>query len=72
VLATSKELQLATLKFFHLFTLCSARVSALVLVLSDGSCERIGKWETCSICERRQIVGSHLAGASVTKILPHY
>jgi hypothetical protein len=38
--------------FFCLFTLCSAHVSALVTAVSD---------------KRRQIVGVHLAGASVTK-----
>jgi hypothetical protein len=32
--------------FFHLFTLCNARFSELVIVLSDSPCERIGKWET--------------------------
>jgi hypothetical protein len=47
VLGTLKELQLATLNVLPLFTLCSARVSALVIVLSDSTCERIGKWETC-------------------------
>jgi hypothetical protein len=46
VLPTLKELQLATLQ---LFTLCSASFSALVIVLSDSPCERIGKWETCPI-----------------------
>jgi hypothetical protein len=51
--------------FLHLFTLCSARVSALVIVLSDSQCERIGKWETCPIL--KQIIGARLAGASVTK-----
>jgi hypothetical protein len=50
VLATLKELQLAILNvFFHLFTISSARVSALLIVLSDSPCERIGKWETCPI-----------------------
>jgi hypothetical protein len=33
--------------FFRLFTLCSARVSSLVIVLSDCPSERIGKLETC-------------------------
>jgi hypothetical protein len=47
--------------FFPLFTLCSGRVSALVIVSSDSLCEIIGKWETCPI------VGARSAGASVTK-----
>jgi transposase len=37
-----------------------------VIVLSDRPCERIGKWEA-SNSEGEQIVGAHLAGASVTK-----
>jgi hypothetical protein len=53
--------------FFRLFTLCSARVSALVIVLSDSSCERIGKWGDFSDFEKGQIVGARLAGASVTR-----
>jgi hypothetical protein len=67
MLATLKELQLATLMFFHLFTLCCAHVSALVTVLSDSPCERTGKWETLSDFERGQIFGVHLDGASVKK-----
>jgi hypothetical protein len=43
--------------FFSFFTLCSARVSELVIVLSDSPCERIGKWETCPILkEDRSLV----------------
>jgi hypothetical protein len=34
---------------FRLFTSCCARVSALMIVLSERTCERIGKWETCPI-----------------------
>jgi hypothetical protein len=49
VLATLKELQLATLNALHLFGPCSARVSASVMVLSDSPCEIIGKWETFPI-----------------------
>jgi hypothetical protein len=49
VLTTLKELHLAILNvLFHLFTLCGAHVSALVTVLSDSPCERIGKWEPCT------------------------
>jgi hypothetical protein len=53
--------------FFHLFTLCGARVSALVIVLSDSPCERIGKMGDLSDLESEQIVGERLAGASVDK-----
>jgi hypothetical protein len=35
--------------FFCLFTLCSAHVSGIVIVMSDSPCERIGKWKTCLI-----------------------
>jgi hypothetical protein len=52
---------------FRLFTICSVRVSALVIVLSDNPCERIGKWETFSDFARGQIVDVRLARASVTK-----
>jgi hypothetical protein len=34
---------------FRLFKLYRARVTALVIVLSDSLCERIRKWETCPI-----------------------
>jgi hypothetical protein len=54
--------------FFRLFTLHSVRVSALVMVLSDSPCERVGKWETWAEFERGQTVGARLAGASVTKL----
>jgi hypothetical protein len=54
--------------FFHLFTLCSARVSEAVIVLSP--CERIGKLEICPIL-KEDIIDARLVGASVTK-LPHY
>jgi hypothetical protein len=57
MLVTLKELQLATVMFFYLFTLCCAHVSALVTVLSDSPCERLGKWETCLISkENRSLV----------------
>jgi hypothetical protein len=53
--------------FFHLFTLCSACVSALVIVLSDNPCERIGKWET-SLILKEDIIDTYLAGKSMTEI----
>jgi hypothetical protein len=52
VLAILKEPQLATLMFVRLFVLCSARVSALVIMLSGSPCERIGKWEPCPILKK--------------------
>jgi hypothetical protein len=58
VLATLKELQLATLNVLLFVYTCSDHVSALVIVLSDSPCESTGKWET---------VGMHLAGTSVIK-----
>jgi preprotein translocase subunit SecG len=50
---------------FRLFTLCSSCISALVIVLSDGSKNR--KMADLSNFERGQIVGARLAGASMTK-----
>jgi hypothetical protein len=41
--------------FFRLFTLCSARVSALVIALSDSPREEIGKWETCPILKEDRL-----------------
>jgi hypothetical protein len=52
--------------FFCMFTLCSACVSALVIVLSDSLCERIRKWETCLIL-KEDIIGACLTRASVTE-----
>jgi hypothetical protein len=43
MLATLEELQLVTLNVFRLCTICSARVSASVIVLSKSPCEGIGK-----------------------------
>jgi hypothetical protein len=57
--------------FFCLFTLCSAHVSGLMIVLNENPCERVGKLETLSDFERGQIVGACLARASMKK-LPHY
>jgi hypothetical protein len=51
--------------FFRLFTRCSARVSAFVIVLSKSPCGRIGKLETCPIL-KEDIVCERLSGASVT------
>jgi transposase len=50
--------------FFHLFTVCSARVGASVIMLSDSPRR---KMEDLSDCVIAQIVGAHLAGASVIK-----
>jgi hypothetical protein len=49
VLATLKELQLATLYVLPFVYTPSVRVGALVIVLSESTYERIGKWETCPI-----------------------
>jgi hypothetical protein len=56
--------------FFRLFILCSANVGALVIVLNDSPREKIGKLET-SHFKRGQIVGTHSAAASATKLI-HY
>jgi hypothetical protein len=56
MLSTLNELRLATLNvLFRLFPLCSAHVSALVIVLSGSPCERIGKWETCPILKENRL-----------------
>jgi hypothetical protein len=49
MLATLKELQLATLNVLPFIYTYNARDSALVIVLSDSPYERIGKWKTCPI-----------------------
>jgi hypothetical protein len=49
VWATLRELQLATLNVLPFVLHCNARVSALVIVLSDSPCESTLKWETCPI-----------------------
>lgn len=49
VLPTLKNFRWQHWKFFHLFILCSACISALVLVLSNSLCERIRKMESCPI-----------------------
>ena len=67
VLAAVKEHRCVYLSlFFCLFTLFCASVNALQTVFSNSSYECIAKCET-SDCQRGQIVGAHLAGASVTK-----
>jgi hypothetical protein len=58
VLATFREHRV----FFRSFTLCSARVSALVIVMSDSLCEKFRK-----AFERGQTVGERLTGAPVRK-----
>jgi hypothetical protein len=42
--------------FFRLFTLCSARISALVIVVSDSPCERIGNWGTCPMLKEDRLL----------------
>jgi hypothetical protein len=72
VLAALKVFQLATLRaFFRLFTLRSVRVSASALVLSDSTCESIRELETFAILKGDRSLMC-LAGASLTKKLPHY
>ena len=44
--------------------LCSASVIPLQIVFSNSLYDSTAKWETF---QRGQIVGAHLAGASVTK-----
>jgi hypothetical protein len=52
--------------FFRLFTLCSVRVSVLVIVLMTVHVKE-SKIGDLSDFEGGQIVGAHLAGSSVTK-----
>lgn len=52
--------------FFYLFKLCSARVSALVTVLSEHLCKRTGKWDICQILNEGMSLVHILAGASAT------
>jgi hypothetical protein len=53
--------------FFGLLQFCSARVSELVIVLSDGRSEKNLKIRDLSDFERGQIVDARLYGAFVTK-----
>jgi hypothetical protein len=56
---------------FRLFTLCSARVGALVIVLSDRPCEVIGKRKTCPILkDDRSFARVYLE--RLWQELPHY
>jgi len=67
VLAVLKEHRCVYLSlFFCLFMLYCASVNALQTMFSNSLYESIAKCET-SNCQRGQIVGAHLAGASVTK-----
>jgi hypothetical protein len=71
VLTTLKEFQLVTLNvFFPLFTFCSAHISALVIVLADIPCQRIGKWEICLVLKEDKSL-KHLAGTSMTKTVTY-
>jgi hypothetical protein len=47
---------------FHLFTLCSARVSVLVIVLSDSLCEKNKKMRDTSNFEKGQFVDARYLG----------
>jgi hypothetical protein len=49
----------------RLFTLCSDRDGALVIVMSDGPCEKNRKMGDLSDFVRGQIIFAHLAGPSV-------
>jgi len=42
--------------FFRLFTLCIACVSAIQIVLSNGSYESTAKWETCHISKEDRLL----------------
>jgi hypothetical protein len=83
VLATLQELSWQYLMFFFLFfTLCSAHtcISALVIVLSESTWERIGKWEICPILVRIFAVASatkndtllDVSTATVSKVMSAY
>jgi hypothetical protein len=61
MLATLKELQLATLNVLPFFTLCSVRVSALVTVRKNLKIGDLFDFQ------RGHIASARLAGASVTK-----
>lgn len=72
MLAALKVFQLATLgALFRLLTLRSAHVSASAIVLSDSTCERIREYETFPILKGDRSLAC-LAGAFLTKKLPHY
>jgi len=51
-----------------LCVLCSASVSALQIVFSNSLYESTGQMGDFSAYQRGQIVGVHLAGASLTKM----
>jgi hypothetical protein len=53
--------------FFRSFTLYSANVGVLVIVLSDSLCEGVGKMGDLTNSERGRVVGARLAGVSVTR-----
>jgi hypothetical protein len=52
--------------FFHEFTLCSAHVSALVTVLNESPCERIGKWGGLLYIEKGCLKNHRTTAAQVT------
>jgi hypothetical protein len=39
-----------------MYPICNARVSALVVVLSDSPCETTGKWKTCPVFEEDRLL----------------
>jgi hypothetical protein len=56
--------------FFRSFKICSAHVSALVIVLSDSPCERIGN---LSDFERGQMIGaSGVSRVTDSKVMSAY
>jgi hypothetical protein len=71
VLATLKELHLATLNVLLPFV-CTMHCSCqYIFVLDNSTCERIGKWETCPILKDDRSLARVLLAHLLQK-LPHY
>jgi hypothetical protein len=68
VLAALKEHWLYLSLLISLFTLCSASVNALQIVLRYSSHESTAKWETCQIFKEDRLLVC-LAGIYVTKMV---